>query len=94
MSKFDLRDISERLANSSDTEAVVFEFIGYLQSVQPDWRASLAFYEVSQDALINVYNVFKRKGMDFIMFANAFDEGGVVHTFHIDPFHQGRIYIL
>jgi putative methionine-R-sulfoxide reductase with GAF domain len=55
VSKFDLRDISERLAGSSDTEAVVFEFIGYLQSVQPDWRASLAFYEVSQDALVNVY---------------------------------------
>lgn len=55
MSKFDLRDISERLTRSRDTEAVVSEFLGYLQSVRPDWRASLAFYEVSRDALVNVY---------------------------------------
>jgi signal transduction protein with GAF and PtsI domain len=55
VSKFDLRDISERLARSRDTEAVVFEFLGYLQSVRSDWRATLAFYEVSRDALVNVY---------------------------------------
>ncbi len=55
MSKFDLRDISDRLARSRDTEAVVFEFLGYLQAVCPDWHAALAFYEVSQDALVNVY---------------------------------------
>ncbi|HYM80197.1 MAG TPA: GAF domain-containing protein [Candidatus Limnocylindria bacterium] len=55
MSKFDLRDISERLAASRDTEAVVFEFLGYLQAVRSDWRASLAFYEVSRDALVNIY---------------------------------------
>ena len=34
MSKFDLRDISQRLAASRDTEAVVFEFLGYLQAVR------------------------------------------------------------
>jgi putative methionine-R-sulfoxide reductase with GAF domain len=55
MSKFDLRDISDRLARSRDTEAVVFEFLGYLQAVRPDWRATLAFYEVSHDALVNTY---------------------------------------
>ncbi len=55
MSRFDLRDISERLTRSRDTEAVVLEFLGYLQSVRPDWRASLAFYEVSRDSLVNVY---------------------------------------
>ena len=55
MSKFDLRDISDRLARSRDTEAVVFEFLGYLQSVRNDWRASLAFYEVSHDVLVNSY---------------------------------------
>jgi transcriptional regulator with GAF, ATPase, and Fis domain len=55
LSKFDLRDISERLTSSRDTEAVVFEFLGYLQAMRPDWRASLAFYEVSRDALVNVY---------------------------------------
>ena len=55
MSHFDLRDISQRLAASRDTEAVVFEFLGYLQDVRSDWRAALAFYEVSRDALVNVY---------------------------------------
>ncbi len=55
MSKFDLRDISERLTRSRDTEAVVFEFLGYLQAVRSDWRASQAFYEVSRDALVSVY---------------------------------------
>lgn len=55
MSKFDLRDISDRLTSSRDTEAVVYEFLGYLQAVHPDWRASLAFYEVSRDSLVSVY---------------------------------------
>jgi GAF domain-containing protein len=55
VSKFDLRDISDRLTKSRDTEAVVFEFLGYLQAVRADWRASLAFYEVSRDALVNTY---------------------------------------
>ena len=55
MSKFDLRDISQRLASSQDTEAVVFEFLGYLQAVRSDWRACLSFYEVSRDALVNAY---------------------------------------
>lgn len=55
MSKFDLRDISERLAGSKDTEAVVFEFLGYLQGMRPDWHAALAFYEVSRDRLEHVY---------------------------------------
>ena len=57
MSKFDLRDVSERLARSRGTEAVVQEFLGYLQSMRPDWRASLAFYEVSQDSFVSVYEV-------------------------------------
>jgi len=57
VSKFDFRDISERLSRSRDTEAVVFEFLSYLQQARPDWRASLAFYEVSRDALVSVYDV-------------------------------------
>jgi hypothetical protein len=55
MSKFDLRDISQRLTASRDTESVVFEFLGYLQAVRHDWRASLAFYEVSRDCLVSLY---------------------------------------
>ena len=57
MSKFDLRDVSERLARSRDTETVIHEFLSYLQSMRPDWRAALAFYEVSQDAMVSVYEV-------------------------------------
>jgi transcriptional regulator with GAF, ATPase, and Fis domain len=56
MSKFDLRDISERLASSGDIEAVAFEFLGYLQANRSDWRASLSFYDVSRDALHTVYS--------------------------------------
>jgi GAF domain-containing protein len=55
MSKFDLRDISQRLSSSKDADAVVFEFLGYLQAVRSDWRATLAFYEVSRDALVSLY---------------------------------------
>ena len=55
MSKFDLRDISDRLTASKSTEAVVFEFLGYLQARRSDWKASLSFYEVSRDALVCVY---------------------------------------
>jgi len=55
VSKFDLRDVSKRLSESGDTEAVVFEFLGYLQGLKPDWRASLAFYEVSRDSLVCLY---------------------------------------
>ena len=55
MSKFDLRDVSKRLSESRDTEAVVYEFLGYLQGLRPDWRASLAFYEVSRDTLTSLY---------------------------------------
>ena len=55
VSKFDLRDISDRLTASRSTEAVVFEFLGYLQSQRGDWKASLAFYEVSRDSLVAVY---------------------------------------
>jgi transcriptional regulator with GAF, ATPase, and Fis domain len=55
MSKFDLRDISQRLSGSKDADAVVFEFLGYLQAVRSDWRATLAFYDVSRDSLTSIY---------------------------------------
>jgi transcriptional regulator with GAF, ATPase, and Fis domain len=61
VSKFDLRDISQRLSASRDTEALVSEFLGYLESVRPDWHASLAFYEVSQDALVSLYTRSSRR---------------------------------
>jgi len=61
VSKFDLRDISQRLSASRDTEALVLEFLTYLESVRPDWHASLAFYEVSQDALVSLYQRTNRR---------------------------------
>jgi len=61
VSKFDLRDISQRLSSSRDTEALVLEFLTYLESVRPDWHASLAFYEVSQDALVSLYQRANRR---------------------------------
>jgi transcriptional regulator with GAF, ATPase, and Fis domain len=55
VSRFDLRDISERLSRSADAEAVVYEFLGALQEAHPDWKATIAFYEVSRDALVKLY---------------------------------------
>jgi signal transduction protein with GAF and PtsI domain len=55
MSKFNLRDISERLTHSRNTSSVVYEFLRALEEFRGDWRASLAFYDVGQDALVNVY---------------------------------------
>jgi signal transduction protein with GAF and PtsI domain len=55
VSKFDLRDVSQRLSESTDSDAVVSELLGYVQSQRPDWRAALAFYEVSRDALVSLY---------------------------------------
>src|SRR2546426_10846088 len=57
MSKFDLRDVSDRLTGSRDTKAVVFEFLRSLEAARGDWRASLAFYEVSRDAFVDVFEV-------------------------------------
>jgi transcriptional regulator with GAF, ATPase, and Fis domain len=55
VSRYDLRDISNRLGRSADAEAVASEFLAALQSSHPDWRATLAFYEVSRDALVRLY---------------------------------------
>ncbi len=57
MSRFDLRDISSRLSKSRDTKAVVFELLRSLEAARPDWRASLAFYEVSADAFVDVFEI-------------------------------------
>lgn len=57
MSRFDLRDVSERLSRSRDTKAVVFEFLRSLEAARPGWRASLAFYEVSADAFVDVFEI-------------------------------------
>jgi signal transduction protein with GAF and PtsI domain len=55
MSRFDLRDISTRLTRSRDIQSVVFEFLHSLEDARPDWRASIAFYEVSADGFVDVF---------------------------------------
>src|SRR5580765_245645 len=57
MSRYNLRDVSERLTKSRTIEAVISEFLRTLQAIRPDWRASLGFYEVSRDALVDVYEL-------------------------------------
>lgn len=57
MSRYDLRDISEKLGGSKDSTAVITSFISYLQALRRDWKASLAFYECSTDRLVSIYSV-------------------------------------
>jgi len=57
MSRFDLRDISGHLSKSRDTKAVVFELLRSMDAARSDWRASLAFYEVSADAFVDVFEI-------------------------------------
>ena len=57
MSRFDLRDVSERLTKSRSVESVISEFLRSLHAMRSDWSATLAFYEVSQDALVDVYEL-------------------------------------
>lgn len=55
MSRFDLRDISTRLTKSRDIQSVVFEFLHSLEAARPDWRASIAFYEVGAEGFVDVF---------------------------------------
>ena len=57
MSHYDLRDISEKLSGSKDSTSVISNFLGYLQTLRRDWRASLAFYECSTDRLVSIYSL-------------------------------------
>jgi transcriptional regulator with GAF, ATPase, and Fis domain len=57
MSRFDLRDVSERLTKSRTVESVISEFLSSLESMRQGWHASLAFYEVSEDSLVDVYEI-------------------------------------
>jgi len=63
MSKFDLRDISQRLATSKDTEAVVSEFLGYLQGRFGEKHESLVLSEIEdKDAIYESIKIFLGKG--------------------------------
>ncbi len=63
MSRFDLRDVSERLTKSRSVESVISEFLRSLHAMRTDWHATLAFYEVSQDALVDVYELDQNRLM-------------------------------
>jgi GAF domain-containing protein len=55
VARIQLRDISNRLAESKHAEDAVSEFLGYLQAVRPDWRATLVRYDAQQEALGTIY---------------------------------------
>jgi transcriptional regulator with GAF, ATPase, and Fis domain len=55
MSRFDLKILTDRLAAARDIVSLVNEFLGYLKAERPDWRPTLAFYDVSRDSLSDVY---------------------------------------
>jgi transcriptional regulator with GAF, ATPase, and Fis domain len=57
MSHYDLRDISEKLSGSKDSTSVISNFLGYLQAMRRDWKASIAFYECSTDRLVSIYSL-------------------------------------
>jgi transcriptional regulator with GAF, ATPase, and Fis domain len=57
MSRYNLREVSERLTKSLTIESVISEFLRTLESMRSDWRPSLAFYEVSRDSLVDVYEM-------------------------------------
>ena len=57
MSHYDLRDISEKLSGSKDSTSVISSFLGYLQTMRRDWKASIAFYECSTDRLVSIYSL-------------------------------------
>jgi GAF domain-containing protein len=60
VARIQLRDISNRLAESKHADDVVSEFLGYLQAVRPDWRAALALYDPRREALVTLYQRGRR----------------------------------
>lgn len=57
MSKFGLRDISDKLGASGDIESVISSYLNYLERIQRDWKGALAFYEVSTDRLVSLFTL-------------------------------------
>ncbi|MBI1796179.1 MAG: GAF domain-containing protein [Candidatus Eisenbacteria bacterium] len=92
MSRFDLRDVSERLSRSRDTKAVVFEFLRALDASRPDWRASLAFYEVSADAFVDVFEIEAGRLIrrEIVVPANELPERLVRKLFDASAFFNAR----
>lgn len=70
MTRIQLRDISNRLAESNDAVEVVSEFLGYLQAVRPDWHPSLALYDARTESLSTLFHRDRRGAVQ-----NALDLG-------------------
>ena len=51
MGKLELREISERLGSSPNSEAVVRSLLDYLERTNRDWRGAVAFYDCTSDRL-------------------------------------------
>jgi putative methionine-R-sulfoxide reductase with GAF domain len=92
MSKFDLRDVSERLTRSRDTKAVVFELLRALEASRPGWRASLAFYEVSADSFVDVFEIEGGKLLrrEIVVPANELPERLVRKLFNASAIFNAR----
>jgi len=63
MSRFDVRDVSTRLAGSPSAEGLISELLASLQAADRHWHASFAGYEMSADALTSVY---EREGLKLV----------------------------
>lgn len=61
MARLQLRDISNRLAESNGVDDVVSEFLGYLQAARPDWRAALIMYDAASETLTDHYTRERRR---------------------------------
>jgi hypothetical protein len=63
MSRFDVRDVSTRLAGSPSAEGLISELLASLQAADRHWHASFAAYEMSADAITAVY---EREGLKLV----------------------------
>ncbi len=55
MPRYDLKDISVRLSHSPNISTAIFEVLRAVEDANRGVRAALAFYEASEDSLVDVY---------------------------------------
>ncbi|MGH7725335.1 MAG: GAF domain-containing protein [Candidatus Eiseniibacteriota bacterium] len=91
MSRYDLRDISEKLSGSKDSTQVISSFLSYLQALRRDWKPTLAFYECSTDRLVSIYSIENSKLMsaDLDLSVDNLPPKLVRKFFHHSAYFQG-----
>ncbi len=91
MSRYDLRDISEKLSGSKDSTQVISTFLSYLQAIRRDWKPTLAFYECSTDRLVSIYSLEGTKLMsaDLDLPVDSLPPKLVRKFFHHSAYFQG-----